>query len=256
MKNEWSPEWYVTGRMPAFLSEISPLPTLDTTKYSWSNLPALDILELKKNEGIENLHRDLHLLFAASGDLRNVVKTVVGIPDQYKGNCTVVLNDLEFAIVARNAIMLLIAFHFDADTAVPLIIHLWYSALLPATMVQALRSEILPRVTEVCDKIEHKPVSSLHAESFLGSGQKLRLVLKKEEWTQLAQYFQVPSGLSVEDAGNIRRRVVLAPERIDYREYAMLPLSPVLRQVDSQFREKGVMLPYGSSTSAFDTPNP
>jgi len=255
MKGTWTPDWYLTGRTPAFMGG-APLVAFGAKKYLWGNMPALDILALNKNEGTGDSGRDLHLLFAASGDLRNVVKTVVGIPGQHHGDCVVVLNDKEFDIMARNAIMLLVALHFDVDTAVPMIIHIWYSALLPASMVQALQSDILPLVADVCEKIKSKPSGSLQAKTFLINGRRLRLVMKKEEWSRLAEYFQVPAGPNVTDADIVRRRVTLAPERIDYRERSMLQWSPALRQVEMHFREVGVMLPYGCSTAAFDTPNP
>jgi hypothetical protein len=90
-------------------------------------MPALDILNVKDNEGTTDaLPHDFNLLFAASGDPRNVIKSIVGLPDGYTGELKAVLNDKDFLIVARNAIMLLIALHLDRETAVPMIIHLWY----------------------------------------------------------------------------------------------------------------------------------
>jgi len=41
---------------------------------------------------------------AASRDLRNVVKTVVNLPDWYAQPVKVVINDLEFEVVARNTV--------------------------------------------------------------------------------------------------------------------------------------------------------
>jgi hypothetical protein len=43
--------------------------------------------------GMCDSHRDVHVLFAASGDIRNVIKFVVeGLPNQYNGQCVVVIN--------------------------------------------------------------------------------------------------------------------------------------------------------------------
>jgi len=73
---------------------------------------------------------------------------------------------------------------------------------------------------------------------------------------KLAEYFVVPDTLTLEKAHAIRRRVTLAPERIDYRDRGMLQLPPATREVDVHFRRNGVLLPYACSLSAFDTPNP
>jgi hypothetical protein len=256
MKDKWVPDWYLSRREPAFIGNGPPMVTFGVLKYLWGNMPALDVLALSKNEGVKDLGRDLHLLFAASGDIRNLVKTVAGISSQHRGECVVVLNDKDFTLVARNTIMLLTALHFDVDTAVPIMIHLWYSALIPASMLEALQTHILPLVADVCKKIGNKPAGSLQAKTFTFGGRTLRLVLRKEEWSRLAGYFKVPSGIDAKAANDLRRRVTLAPERLDYRERAMIQWSPALRQVDRKFREEGVLLPYGCSTAAFDTPNP
>jgi hypothetical protein len=220
-------------------------------------MPAIDLLNIQENEGKEDaMRRDIALLFVASGDLRNVVKTIVGLPEDHKGECMAVINDKEFIIVARNVIMLLVAMYFDPEVATPIIIRLWYSAFLPVVMVQTLQSHIMPLFEDVCGKIKTKPASSLQAKTFTINNHRLRIILKKEEWSELVKYFSAPETLTVEEANSVRRRVTLAPERIDYRDRAKLQWSRALRQVDTHFRETGVFLPYGCSLEAFDTPNP
>lgn len=67
----------------------------------------------------------------ASGDLRNVAKTIAQIPSSYNQPVDVTINDRDLDIVARNAIMLLIALVVDnIDEAVDCMIHIWYSALI------------------------------------------------------------------------------------------------------------------------------
>ena len=198
MKGTWEPEWYRSGRQPAFVGEGSPLAMFGNKKYLWGNMPALDILQLQHNESKScETSQDFNLLFAASGDLRNALKTIAGLPEGYKDKCVAVLNDMDFIIVARNAIMLLIALQFEPDVAVPMIIHLWYSALLPSHMMQAIQTSILPMVDHVCQKIKTKPGGALQAKTFEIGGRKLRITLKKEEWARLARFCQVPEGLTL-----------------------------------------------------------
>jgi hypothetical protein len=261
MKDSWSPEWHVKNRLPAFIDNGSHTAQFGQEKfgqkkYLWGNIPALDVLNLAENEGATVNERDFALLFAASGDLRNVVKTIAGLEADHKGKCTVVINDMDFDIVARNAIMLLVSLYYEVEVAVPMIIHIWYSALLPLEMLQALQSDILPLIEDTCNKIANKARTSLQAKTFTIRGRRLRLVLKKEEWTRLVTFFQVPEGLSADSAQAIRRRITLAPSRIDYRERAMLHWPPALRVGETYFRESGILLPYGCSVAAFDTPNP
>jgi hypothetical protein len=256
MKGSWEPEWYRSGRQPAFIGEGPSLAMFGNRKYLWGNMPALDILQLQNNENktCETSH-NFNLLFAASGDLRNAIKTIARLPEGYDGKCVAVLNDMDFIIVARNVIMLLIALQFEPDVAVPMMIHLWYSALLPSYVMQAIQTNILPMVEHVCQKIKTKPGGALQAKTFEIGGRKLRITLKKDEWPRLARFCQVPEGLTAEAAQRIRRRITLAPERVDYRDRALLNMSAGVRQGEMHFRHTGVLLPYGSSTRDFDTPN-
>jgi hypothetical protein len=261
MKDTWKPDWMRTVRHPAFMKgsdDDSPMfVSFGPTQFLWGNMPALDILNLKDNEGGAGMTKqDMALLFAASGDLRNVVKTISALPETYKGECLVVINDIQTIIVVRNVIMLLVAFNFDTEVAVPMMIHIWYSAALPRSMVDALQSTILVLIEDVCNKIKDKPSGSIHAKTFVSKCSKLRVVLKKEEWLELAKHLTVPKILTLAESQELRRRITLAPERIDYRDRDMLLRSGALREVDYRFRSEGILLPYGCSMDAFDTPNP
>ncbi|RYN61655.1 hypothetical protein AA0119_g12851 [Alternaria tenuissima] len=257
MKGTWEPEWYRSGYQPAFVGEGSQLAMFGNKKYLWGNMPAIDILQLQHNESKScETSQDFNLLFAASGDLRNVIKTIVGLPQGYSNKCVAVLNDIDFIIVARNAIMLLIALQFEPKDAVPMIIHLWYSALLPSRIMQAIQTNILPMVEHVCQQIKNKPESVLQAKTFGSGDRKLRITLKKEDWIRLARFCRVSEGLTAEAAQQIRHRIMLAAERVDYRDRALLNMPAGVRQGEMYFRHTGVLLPYGCSTIDFDTPNP
>ncbi|EUC48557.1 hypothetical protein COCMIDRAFT_34040 [Bipolaris oryzae ATCC 44560] len=236
MKGTWAPEWYRDNRLPAFLGG-PVLSTFGNRKYLWGNIPALDILQLEDNEGRTSAtSHDFSLLFAASGDLRNVIKTIAGLPDGYKGRCVAVVNDKDFTIVARNVVMLFVALQFEPDIAVPMIIHLWYSALLPRSIIQTL--------------------DAIQAKTFEINGQKLRIALERDKWARLVTFCRVPEGLSAEAAQKIRCRIMLATERVDYRDRALLNMPAGVRQGEMHFRDTGILLPYGCSLTEFETPNP
>jgi hypothetical protein len=94
-------------------------------KKMWGNMPAIDILKAQKNEGEGSSTQDFDILCAASGDLRNVFKTVIELPQEYTGQCAFTVNDLDFDIVARNVIMLMVALYIETEEAVPAMIHFW-----------------------------------------------------------------------------------------------------------------------------------
>jgi len=257
MKSSYVPEWINQGRSPSWASDSKTSAIFGVNQYLWGNMPAVNMLNMEDSKDNYNFHRNLSLLFAASGDIRNVVKSIVeGLSDDFEGRCTLVINDINFMVVARNAILLFVALSLEPDEAVPIMIHVWYSALLPPIMIDTLRRVALDRIVEVCEKIKDKPPTSLQAKTFSFGKRSLRLVLKKKQWEELKDYFNVPRDLTQEDAQAIRRRVMLAPERVDYLHRALCNQPPPMRVATVTFREDGMLLPFGASREMFDTPNP
>ena len=185
-----------------------------------------------------------------------MVKSLAGLPATYKGHCEIVLNDKDHDILARNAILLLVALNFSPEVATPILLHIWYSALVPADMLRSLQNSILPLIQEVCKKIQVKPAQSLLSKLWTFGRRSLRLVITKEQWERLPSYFEVPDSLSMAQAQAIRISTTLAPERKDYLDRALLNQPPAWRACTMKFRKDGVLLPFGSSHEGFDTPNP
>jgi hypothetical protein len=82
-------------------------------------------------------------VFAGSGDLRNIVRTVNELPEDYSGEINVLLNDQEPIVVIRNIVLLLILGKVpDKIMAAEYALHAWYSAFIPpeyeAGLVDAL----------------------------------------------------------------------------------------------------------------------
>jgi hypothetical protein len=70
IKESWKPRWEQENRVPAFIGpgeqDIEPeagLAWFGSKQYLWGNMPAVDILNLKENEGVNGV-RDYALLFA------------------------------------------------------------------------------------------------------------------------------------------------------------------------------------------------
>lgn len=241
-------------------------------KYLWGNVPAIDVLNLRDNEGMDYTG-NIRLLFGgkcncskgspdkaeytlASGDCRNLVKTIGTLPPSYTGACEVVMNDRDLDIVARNALLLLVAFLFDPEVASPVMLHLWYSAFVPAELLSLLRENILPLIQDICSKIEAKPPTKLFSKTWVFDNRLLSLTLPKQSWTQLPSYFDVPSGLSTTAAKNLRVSTTLHPQRMDYVDRGLFKNPPGQRVAMRRFREDGILLPFGASRGDYNTPNP
>lgn len=257
MRSKYVPGWIKQDRVPSWVSDSGLSSDFGMNQYLWGNMPAVNILNMEKSENVCDIHRNMDLLFAASGDIRNVVKSIIeGLPDGYDGRCTLVINDINFMVIARNAILLFVALSLEPEEAVTILIHVWYSALLARVMIDTLRHVALGRIVEVCEKIKYKPSTSLQAKTFSFGKRSLRLVLKKHQWDELKDYFNVPPDLTQQDAQGIRRRVMLAPERVDYLHRALCNQPSPIRVATVTFREDGILLPHGASREKFDIPNP
>jgi hypothetical protein len=167
------------------------------------------------------------------------------------------MNDRDFDIVARNAVILLVAMVVeDIDKAVDCMIHIWYSALIRSTDLDLLQSSIRPLIKTVCTKIANRAPGALIRKTWTFGSRTVRLVLRQEAWMTLLSYFEVPSGLDLQRAQEVRTAVTMAHERRDYRERRMLAQLAAHRVCANKFREDGILLPFGHTRELFDTPNP
>lgn len=181
------------------------------------------------------------------------------------------MNDMEFDVVARNVVLLLLALtsqdsnndskitetNTPADIAEALI-HVWYSATIPSSVMSLLQNRVKPLFVELCSRIGDKPPNAVLSKTWeFSHGQTLHLALKKKDWLRLREFCDVSDNLTPENAEKIRTTVTLAPERVDYRDrWYYKEASPSMRIAKQRFREDGLLLPFGHPRSAFDVPNP
>jgi Domain of unknown function (DUF4470) len=203
MKVTWQPSWATEQRTPAFMTDepYSSLTPFEGLKYLWGNVPAVDVLRLQDNEGVE-FNKDYRVLFAgmhiisvgivsayvsaanmlaASGDLRNVVRSFAGLPMTFQQHCETFINGRDLDVVARNTILLLIALSFDTHAAPEAMIHIWYSALIPRRLFEDIRGRLLPTIVDVCTKVQAKPSNTLLAKTWRFSSLTLRIILRKSQ---------------------------------------------------------------------------
>lgn len=85
-------------------------------------------------------------MHTASGDLRNLVRTVNGLPHDYEGKLTVLLNDRDPFVIMRNiSLLMILGTIADRRKAVDTALHFWYSAFIP----NEYHSELLLIVTSI-----------------------------------------------------------------------------------------------------------
>ncbi|KAF2230331.1 hypothetical protein EV356DRAFT_345567 [Viridothelium virens] len=258
LQKTWKPAWDEERRISSFLLEDdagSPFQHFGPPKYLWGNMPAFDVLKLSQNEG-PDYHRDLRILFPACGDFRNAIVSIEGLPSAYDGLLECFLNDRDFDVVARNAIMLLLAMFCDPDNVCEMILHIWYSASITSEMLRELRQKILPLIKDVLAKIEDESGHDLFSKTFKVGSCSVRLILSKESWQLMPAYLLGAPELDAANAEMARNSIMFAPSRRHFRERALFNCPPAWRFGALHQRTNGVLLPFAASRSAFTEPNP
>jgi hypothetical protein len=193
----------------------------------------------------------------ASGDLRNLVKTMAQLPRRYNQPISITMNDRDIDVVARNIILLLIALTAqENDETIDCMIHIWYSAFIRKSDFDILNQRVRPLIESVCDKIKNKPANSVLGKTWTFGERSFRLVLEKSSWDKLLSFLDVPGGLTAKKANEIRTAVTLAESRVDYRDRSFLFLPSSHRIARYRFRQNGLLLPFGASRREFQQPNP
>ncbi|TFY58925.1 hypothetical protein EVG20_g7975 [Dentipellis fragilis] len=255
--DSWKPDWVVERRSPSFIvgGDIDTADQwaqwlqhkdqeLALGKHLWGNVPATDIVNLANNEGDSKV--DLSLVFAASGDLRNVMKTVNELPSDYSGHLTILLNDIEPYIVVRNlAILLILGQVSDEEMAAEVALHLWYSLFVPVEHIATYHSVITPYLTKY-DPDEPSAVA-------LGPNSTLSAIIPADTMRLLAAL--LVSDHDIQDANAENRRVRFAPGRVDRHHRHYCRLQPSNRLAVHEFRRFGLVLPFGARNDLFNTPN-
>ncbi|KKA28146.1 hypothetical protein TD95_000989 [Thielaviopsis punctulata] len=233
-EEKWAPSWE-GDRKPPFYTDNPELATCTgLEKQLWGETPAIDILELRKNEGVQ-WKQDLSLLFYEAADLRNVVKTVVNLPKSFERNMTVVIDNTDMHITSRNIIMLL-------------------AMLILENPVEAAEFVIRPVLTNMYKTARYSSDTAITIRTWTGGQAVLRLFLSKKDVVKLFSFLEVPFGLTADSAQEIRRSTVFWSKEVVDR--VLLSQRGHWRHAAMHFRTTGILLPFGNSCDSFIYPNP
>ncbi|KAF8880171.1 hypothetical protein BD779DRAFT_1099995 [Infundibulicybe gibba] len=249
----WQPEWLRQMRPPTFLTDESKATeTLFGTSagYLWGNVPAIDFLNLAHNEKQAAINQDFKICFAASGDIRNLVKTVNGLPEGYRGKCEILLNDINDIIVNRNLVALfaLLSPGPSIEEAAEMAIHVIYSCALTSHMDAHLRRCI--------DKIYKVPPGrdGFRDISFNMRGRGKLTIMQSGDILHLV-HAMLNSTYPLATAIDGMHQTMLNSQRTDYLERYLSSLEPKHRLSAMRFRKSGVLAPFSLDLAHFTHPN-
>jgi hypothetical protein len=245
----WKPAWVREGRRPKWMSD-RPFSEARPSEHLWGNMPAFSLLpESEATRRILDRGEEVRLCFAASGDLRNVVDTIAGLPAGYKGKVRVLVNDFSPKIACRNFLLLQVLGQLGLQ-GVDLAIALWYSLALTGEQHMAL--SLLISKLEVVGVVKGTREASW-AFRQSDSGASITAHFEKRVWTALLE--MMTSQWTLQSATNDRNARLLDPERRDFAGRVLQTLQPWHRIAVSEFRSFGLVLPYGALNAHHHTPN-
>ncbi|KAG8986466.1 hypothetical protein FRB90_003990, partial [Tulasnella sp. 427] len=251
---DWAPTYEKQGRPAAFMTGQSE-PTFahygKAGNYLWGNIVARDALNISMNEGESVKKQDVRLCFAASGDLRNVIKTLNGLSLDYGGQCTLVINDFHPQVAIRNVVllcMLLDSSGPSAELTAEAVLHVLYSASLTLS-----QSELVGKWMERASVFVREGASLFHGGLKLGPTASLEWWYPQQV-ADLLRRIRDSTYTRVQSEAD-RRRNMISPERIDYRERYYSTLRPRHRVGYAHWLDTGILLPLGQPVGAFDKPN-
>ena len=189
------------------------------------------------------------------------------IPESFDGDVEMTVNDWEFDVVARNAVMLLFLFASLNDTSfdqasygsvAEALVHIWYSAFISGSLIASLKH----RVGSLLHDSRTHTTETAHAGMIrkiwtFPRSKVLAITLPKDKWPLVIEYLEVPDGLTEQSAKEIRASVVMSQERADYRDrWFFKDATPSMRLAKQKFRSDGLLLPFGHPRIDFNVPNP
>ncbi|KAJ3893192.1 hypothetical protein GG344DRAFT_75265 [Lentinula edodes] len=268
---DWKPAWIAENRSPAFVGGNTPQSHFGThwaPEYLWGNTPAANCLQLDHNEGVlESVEKDFNLCFAASGDIRNLVMTVNGLPDNYRGHCKILLNDRSDIVTTRNILILytLLRHGHPLELAAETAVHFMYSAALRSSDSSELFHCIKTVYGDVLSVYQSPMFRSFITRMSPNDMRKKSFVIRGAGSLSIAQsavkLFGEPLAMlrathTLKDSRKAMHDVMLSPQRVDYRDRYLSGLQPSHRLSFLRFRESGVLLPFADVVlETFQHPN-
>jgi len=199
----------------------------------------------------------------ASGDLRNVIDTILNIPEGGNQKICIYLNDKESDIIVRNLIIILLATYFPNGEASEMITHFWYSSALTPHMMATMKEMLAPIVREFCKDLETPSPDFkgvIISEWDVGeSDTTVRVLFPEKIWRRLLAVVEGDCPCDFEAAEKSRREINVNPasqHTRDEQDRINFLAPPSRRLTDNKFRERGIMLPFGTPAESFIVPNP
>ncbi|KAG5635311.1 hypothetical protein H0H81_011755 [Sphagnurus paluster] len=188
-------------------------------------------------------------MFKASGDIRNLIRTVNCIPSDYEGRCDILFNDINPLVVGRNLVVLYALLNPDVpiEHAAELSIHLMYSSCITSDMSVFLSKamEIVAGLSFLGESpIQTRGIGNLKFTSTVGETVNFKVILE-----------MLGSRYSVRTAAQFYSKIMCSRERQDYTDRYISGFEPNHRLAFAHYRATGILAPFSLDLSLYNEPN-
>ena len=190
---------------------------------------------------------------AESGDLSDIVHTILSVPDGYEGEVTLHLNHASPNVAFCNLLSLL-AMGTLGELSCNMLIQLWYSV--------AMTDQQMPKISEMCTKLLKDSEGKVMKGPYCASLPKLPQVtltidLESKHWFKmLTENLTWQSPRHIEKCMEDRRKYLFSPQGKRYAVEMLTALSPYQRVSWDNFAQLGMLLPLGAYNAHHNVQNP
>ncbi|KAF8891945.1 hypothetical protein CPB84DRAFT_1783894 [Gymnopilus junonius] len=243
---DWKPAWIRGSRTPIFTSNSAARAITEEQRQFglglqiWGTIPAMDTLNLANNEGVSASQSNLALAYVASGDLKNVLRTVNELPSDFSGELTVLVNDHDPIVALRNVLLLMILGNIEnINQAADIALHLWAS-----TFIQTQHTLIYSRASlEFKQALQKDDLFSIK----IGNNSTVSGMVSEVTKDILPHYTHYD--MPFEEASTELDRVRFEPTRVDRHHRIYCRLEPSHRLSFLEYRRFGIVFPFGAPHS-------
>ena len=190
---------------------------------------------------------------AESGDLSDIVHTILSVPDGYEGEVTLHLNHASPNVAFCNLLSLL-AMGTLGELSCDMLIQLWYSVAMTEQQIQ--------KISEMCTKLLKDSEEKVMKGPYCASLPKLPQVtltidLESKHWFKMVtENLTLQSPRHIEACMEDRRKHLLSPQGKRYAVDMLTALSSHQRVSWDIFAQLGMLLPLGALNAHHNVQNP
>ena len=184
--------------------------------------------------------------------MRHIIASINSLPETYSGKLTILANDPDSEVTARNACLLnILASVSDISLAVDMAVHFWYSISMPPEYNWHLSLLLKDFISQISPNEGKGPIQRL--TTTFGNSCKACFILSPTAIMRCCAYGA--QRMTMQESSDEHARVRNWPSMKEKNYMMYMRLRPSHRVAFWQYRSFGLLLPHGAANAHFSIPN-